>query len=120
MTSYMTTKKAQDILLEDKRKQAEKNSNKVLNATAFTYRNSNNKGQEAGGCRHCYKPGYKENLCQRKHLELIRAWAKLKRKSKSIPNKSTLPAKPAIMRKNVNCQAKIQDIIKLDLKQQAG
>lgn len=39
--SDMTIEKAQDILLEDKCRQTEKNGNKTSNATAFIYCNSN-------------------------------------------------------------------------------
>ena len=99
----MTAKKAREILLEDERRQIEKNGDKALNATAFTHRNFENRGQEASGCQHCQKPGHKEDSCWRKYSKLISAWIKLKRKLESILNKSTVPLKPATILKNVNC-----------------
>lgn len=55
-----TAEKAQDMLLEDKRKQAEKNSNKALNATALANCNSDNQGQEAGRCQYCHNRAIKK------------------------------------------------------------
>lgn len=46
--SDMTIEKAQDMLLKNEYRQAEKNGNKASNATAFAYCNSNYQGQEAG------------------------------------------------------------------------
>ncbi|MCJ1346687.1 hypothetical protein MMC31_004905 [Peltigera leucophlebia] len=100
LTSDMTAEKARDMLLEDERRQAEKNGDKASNATALAHRNSDHRGQEAGGCRHCHKPGHKEDSCWRKHPEFMPAWAKLKRESESTPNESTSPSKPATMLKN--------------------
>lgn len=44
--SNKTTKKLQNILLENKCKQIEKNGNKVSNIIAFIYHNFNNQGQK--------------------------------------------------------------------------
>ena len=102
VTSDMTAEKTQDMLLEDERRQAKKNGNKASNATALAHRNFVHQGQEAGDCRHCHKPGHKEDLCRKKHPGLMPAWAKLKRESQSISNESTSPLKPATMLRNTN------------------
>ena len=103
VTSDMTAEKARDMLLEDERRQAEKNGDKASNATALAHCNSDHQGQGAGGCRLCHKSGHKEDSCWRKNPELIPAWAKLKRESESTPVESTLPSKPASILKNVHC-----------------
>ena len=103
VTSDMTAEKARDMLLEDERRQAEKNGDKASNATALAHRNSDHRGLEAGGCQHCHKPGHKEDSCWRKYPELMPAWAKLKRELESTPIESISPSKPATMLKNVDC-----------------
>lgn len=59
----MTAKKVRDMLLENECKQAEKNNDKVLNATAFAHCNFDNQDEKASGCQHCHKPSNKEDLC---------------------------------------------------------
>lgn len=78
--------------------------------------NFDNQGQKTGGYWHYHKPDQNQNLYRKKYLEFMPVWVKLKCKSKSILNKSTLPSKSATMLKNVNCLTWIQDNTKPDLK----
>lgn len=65
----MTVKKARDMLLEDERRQVEKNSNKASNVTALAHCNSDHRNQEVGGYQYCYKSGHKKDSYWKKHLE---------------------------------------------------
>lgn len=107
VTSDMTAEKAREMLLEDERREASNNGDQPIpsKSTALVHRNSDKRGQEAGGCQHCHKPGHKESACWKKHPELIPAWVQLKRQIESQQPAATSgpPKTAAVVLNHVTC-----------------
>ena len=66
VTKDMTAEKAREMLLEDERRLKADSWASALVTCGHPNRNT-----EAGSCRHCGKPGHKEDSCWKKYPELI-------------------------------------------------